>query len=410
MNVLWICNVAIPSISISENLRIENAGCWMIRSTEEISKCVDITYAFPNRKIVCGTLGNIKYKSFPQSEINEKGTKKALHDIITSDNFDVIHIHGTEFKHTYIALEICNSIGIIDRCVVSIQGMVSVCAKHFYTGLDPRIIYGYYPRDLFRGNINSEKKAFERRGNFEVRSLQMAENVIGRTIWDKTCVYDINPNLKYYVNNETLRDSFYQEEKWTLSQCTRHTIFMSQASYPIKGGHFAIEAIGILKRRYPDIQLRIAGKNMIDVPFYKKSYYQKYLSDLINKYNIRDNVSFMGQLDETQMIAEYKNANAFISASTIENSPNSVCEAQILGVPVISSMVGGVQSLITHEISGLLYQSDAPYMLAHYIDSIFKNDDLSNRLSRSEIKIAEKRHNVNDITSRMLSIYSSIIG
>ena len=81
---------------------------------------------------------------------------------------------------------------------------------------------------------------------------------------------------------------------------------------------------------------------------------------------------FLGFLDERSMRDRYLSANVFISPSSLENSSNSVGEAMILGTPVISSDVGGIKSLMSHEGEGYLYQADAPYMLAHYVKKIFE--------------------------------------
>ena len=60
-----------------------------------------------------------------------------------------------------------------------------------------------------------------------------------------------------------------------------HTIFMSQATLPLKGLHLAIEAVAILKSFYPDIKLRIAGKSYTQKPRHQLSRYELYVLELI---------------------------------------------------------------------------------------------------------------------------------
>ena len=67
------------------------------------------------------------------------------------------------------------------------------------------------------------------------------------------------------------------------------------------------------------------------------------------------------------MKERFLKSNVFVSPSTIENSPNSLGEAMLLGIPCISSDVGGVKNLLKHEEEGYVYQTDAPYMLAYYV-------------------------------------------
>ena len=43
----------------------------------------------------------------------------------------------------------------------------------------------------------------------------------------------------------------------------RHSVLVHQAHYPIKGLHFVFEALGKLKKKYPDIKLYVAGKDIL---------------------------------------------------------------------------------------------------------------------------------------------------
>ena len=69
----------------------------------------------------------------------------------------------------------------------------------------------------------------------------------------------INSNLKYYVCNESLRDSFY-DGAWKVENCRLHQIFISQASYPLKGFHKLLEAVNYIKADYPDLLIKLQDK------------------------------------------------------------------------------------------------------------------------------------------------------
>jgi glycosyltransferase involved in cell wall biosynthesis len=121
-------------------------------------------------------------------------------------------------------------------------------------------------------------------------------------------------------------------------------------------------------------------------------------------------VVFTGILDEKQMCERYLKSHVFVCPSSIENSPNSLGEAMILGVPCVASDVGGVIDLLTHREEGFVYQTDAPYMLAHYVCEIFANDDLALQFSKKARIHAIKTHNKEENTKRMMEIYREIIG
>lgn len=117
-----------------------------------------------------------------------------------------------------------------------------------------------------------------------------------------------------------------------------------------------------------------------------------------------------GFLDEKTMCEEFLRANVFVSPSSIENSPNSVGEAMLLGMPCVSSDVGGVKNLMEHGKEGFVYQADAPYMLAYYVCRIFEDEQLASLLGESAAKKAAATHDRAANTARLAEIYQEICG
>ena len=136
--------------------------------------------------------------------------------------------------------------------------------------------------------------------------------------------------------------------------------------------------------------------------------YSKYLNHLIRKYKLENAIQFVGYLDEAEMIQEYLNCHVFICPSSIENSPNSLGEAQLLGTPSIASYVGGVPDMVSHGNTGLLYRFEEVEMLAQMIKSIFNSDELALHISINSIQVAQKRHNRETNVNRTLDIYNTI--
>jgi glycosyltransferase involved in cell wall biosynthesis len=268
-------------------------------------------------------------------------------------------------------------------------------------------------RDIFRhNNIWHQRSNFEKRGSYEVEAIKQVENVIGRTDWDKACVQRLNPDVKYHFCNETLRPAFY-EHKWDISNCERHSIFVSQSLYPIKGFHLMLEAMCDIVKEYPDAHLYTTGADPRTMSFKNKlrrTYYSKHLEKLIKKYNLTDHVTFLGRLGEEEMCDRYLRSHVFVSPSSIENSPNSVGEAMILGVPTVSSDVGGVKNQLTHNEEGFVYQADAPYMAAYYVKKIFADDGLAKSISEAAKRHAEITYNKDLNFSQLEKIYMEISG
>ena len=108
------------------------------------------------------------------------------------------------------------------------------------------------------------------------------------------------------------------------------------------------------------------------------------------------------------MILNYQQAHIFICPSAIENSPNSVAEAQLIGTPVIASLCGGIQDMIVHNNSGILYRFEEVELLAFHIKRIFDNDVLSKKLSLNGIEFATKRHDSENNLKELFEIYKTL--
>lgn len=82
-----------------------------------------------------------------------------------------------------------------------------------------------------------------------------------------------------------------------------------------------------------------------------------------------------------------------------------MCEAQIIGLPVIAVNVGGVSTLIDDKKTGLLTPPNEPHMAAMNILNLLDDKNLMMSLSSNSKKEACKRHNPKDIMSSLLSLY-----
>lgn len=415
MRILWFNNIIIPNIAKSLGEKEIFVGGWMVKLADEISKSdnIELVIAFPYKKNVHGKINNIEYYGF-RSDVGKSNLIKSteacndIRMILKESCPDVIHIFGTEHIHSYLVVKECLEMGIIDRVTVSIQGLCSVISNHYTTLLPWKVIYGSTFRDLLKGNVYQGKLKFKKRGRYENELLKIVKHIIGRTEWDRATTWLINPNAKYYVNNEILRNEFYKHT-WNFELCEKRSIFFSQATSPFKGLHIMIDALEMIKKIYPDVHLYIAGKSYMAKSKHTLSYYEKYILKNIESKNLEENVTFLGSLNETEICNRYLQSNVFISASTIENSPNSVGEAMILGVPTISSRVGGVHNLLAHGKEGFLYPSDEPYMLVYYCCKIFEDRILAENISKAAQKRAKNTHDVKKNLESLTDIYNEIL-
>lgn len=412
MKVLWLCNM-MPGVVKQAITGKEGNGLWVdhvlhdLRQQENLA----IRVLCPGTPHQTGALdASCSYSTFrtkaPYTYLPE--VESRFRQELKAYQPDVIHIWGTEYAHTLAMVNAAEQEALLNRVVVSIQGLCSIYAGHYAEGVPQSVIRGKTLRDLLRqDDIPRQQKKFALRGKLEVQALRKVSHVIGRTAWDKACTNQINPQAAYHFCNETLRRAFF-DHQWDFSSCTRYNIFASSCVYPVKGFHYLLEAFAEVVKAYPDATLSVPGKSYLTVSPLRCSSYQKYLAKLTRQYGLEDKIEFLGSLSAEGMKDAYLKANVFVLPSTIENSPNSLGEAMLLGVPCVAADVGGVTTMMTHETEGFVYQSTAPYMLAHYIKNVFAMGERAAAMGQAARAHAQKTHDPETNLRDLLGIYEEI--
>lgn len=412
MKVLWLCNM-MPGVVKQAITGKEGNGLWVDHVLHDLRKQADLEIRLlcPGTPHQIGALdASCSYSTFrtkaPYTYLPE--VESQFRQELKAYQPDVIHIWGTEYAHTLAMVNAAEQEAMVNRVVVSIQGLCSIYAGHYAEGVPQSVIRGKTLRDLLRqDDIPRQQKKFALRGKLEVQALRKVSHVIGRTVWDKACTNQINPQAAYHFCNETLRMAFF-DHQWDFSSCTRYNIFASSCVYPVKGFHYLLEAFAEVVKAYPDATLSVPGKSYLTVSPLRCSSYQKYLAKLTRQYGLEDKIEFLGSLSAEGMKDAYLKANVFVLPSTIENSPNSLGEAMLLGVPCVAADVGGVTTMMTHETEGFVYQSTAPYMLAHYIKNVFAMGERAAAMGQAARAHARKTHDPETNLRDLLGIYEEI--
>ena len=423
MKVIWLTNVATQMVDsiINENKRSFFGGGWLDGLSERLlmDKSFKLVLCYPlytQKENIEGGKDNFKFYGFAaDGKKLRKGTagietfEKYFEMILRNEHPDIVHIHGTEFEYCYSMCRVAERLGMLDRVVISIQGLVGVYANHLFAGMTAADVRKCTLKEfLTQNSVYDTYKAYVRRGEFEEKSLKMVKHVMGRTSWDKACVDLVNPKCQYHFSNETLRDPFY-EETWDYDTCESYTIFASQALLPLKVLHILLKAESLIKDEYKDLRIKVAGQNIISGNWINGSSYGLYIKKLIKKYELDGQVEFLGPQNALQMRNQLLKCNVFVSPSTIENSPNSVGEAMLLGTPCISSDVGGVNDMLRRDEEGFIYPYDEYYMLAYYIKCVF---DCKKRIASVTKKAQEHARITHDPminSSGVMAIYEEII-
>lgn len=385
---------------------------------------IEFTVFYPQHdslQTVEGKAGNIRYAGFYEEAIPElqynPGMTERIKAALDKIQPDIVHIWGSEYVHT---LSMTRAFNKPEKTVISIQGLIHRLGEVYTEGLPDNIIKRHTFRDLIRkDSIAEQKEKFLKRGECELAALKEVKHVIGRTGWDREAVLSVNPGLIYHHAGEILRKEFYDtDRKWSPENADRHRIFMSQSYYPIKGIHFALNALRTVKERYPDVKLVVTGKDMRPKTLkecIKQDSYGKYISELIKKYSLEDNIEFTGPQNPDNMVKQYLKCSVFLLPSVMENSSNSLGEAMMLGVPCIVAATGGTSDMIQSD-EGWLYDCTNTSVLAEKITEAFRytdstTNDGKNKLGTMLEKASEHAHSAHDRKTNLeayLGVYRQI--
>ena len=324
---------------------------------------------------------------------------------------DVIHSWGVEYDHCLAMVNAAEAEGMLPQMVASIQGLCAVLAEHYTDGIPDVVAKKSTFRDLMRrDNIKAQQQKFVLRGKHEQEAVQKLSHVIGRTAWDKKHTADWNPEITYHFCNETLRENFY-EGQWSYEGCKKHRIFAPGCNYPIKGFHLLLEAFAEVLKDYPDATLAVPGR----APFaddlktrLRQGSYEAYLSSQMRQKGLEDKILFLGSLTVEKMKEAFLESNVFVLPSAMENSPNTLGEAMLLGVPCVASDVGGVRDLLEEGREGLIYPSLDTVKLAEHIKAVFAMEDKAADMGLEAQAHARKTHDPEKNLQDLITIYESL--
>lgn len=417
MKVLWVSLVKFPPLCEHLGEAVPAHCGWMYSSAKAMLKEMPevrlgvMVYSY-GKNYERYDIEGVTYYLIPTAKIDRTSKKQieACRQAIRNFSPDLIHIHGTEHS---LAKAVCMANESSTRIVANIQGLAGPIMQYADGGLSLwDKLTNITLLDFYRGTfLLNEKRSFKLRAECEHYVLTHITDIVGRTQWDQAHVITINPNLRYHFMNETLRDSFYEKPLWSYDRCKKHTIFVSNSGSALKGAHQVLNALPIILRQYPDTVVNFCGSSVMSnklKDLLRFQGYHLYLRRLVKRLRLQEHVCFLGSLSETQMKQQFLDANVYVLPSAIENSPNSLCEAQILGTPVVASYCGGTPTLLTDGQTGHFYRYEEYEMLAQIVMRLFEQDNFT-CLSLAEMKVASHRHNREQNARRLAEIYHNIM-
>lgn len=311
---------------------------------------------------------------------------------------DLIHIFGNEWPFGLIAKSVDVPV------VIHIQGSIVSYNNSLYppgyNELSFFKTFFFHPLKLFFFALSCKKA--KSRKNMEECIWETVSHYMGRTSWDFALSRIMSPNSKYYHVDEALRDTFIQSsEQWTLPLDGKIKILTTGISSFWKGPEMLLKTARILKNLNIPFEWNVVGSISKDV---------KYLVEKTEKISFEEcGVRILGFVDQKKLKEFLLASTMYVHTAYIENSPNSICEAQILGLPIVSTNVGGIDTLISNNEDGILVPANDPWRMAYSIISLSRDHDRMLFLSKNAKNKALNRHSPEVIYKQIMDCYESIV-
>ncbi len=422
MRVLWVCNIMLPAFARANNLPWSDREGWLSGAYDRISSGkksgnVTLGVAFPADNLGKDAIeiDGVKFYGFCENlntpEIYDEKLEGRFGEIYEDFKPDIIHVFGTEFPHSLAAIKVFDK---PEKTLLGIQGICGAISKLYMAGLPESVYKDTTFRDRYKNDsLVQQQEKFEKRAENERKAIMLTGHITGRTDFDKEATAAINPKAKYHKMNETMRPTFYKGA-WRSVNTVSHSIFLSQGDYPLKGFHFVLNAMPKILEKYPDAHLYVAGNNIIGrgeskYPYFMRaSAYGKYIKSLIARGHLKKKVTMVGMLNDQEMKEQYLKCSVFVCPSVIENSPNSLGEAMLLGVPVAASRTGGIPDMVSENKDGVLFEKGNVDDLVKAILQIWDEPVIAAVYGDNAAAHARITHNADTNFKRLIEIYKDI--
>jgi len=409
MKVLWFSNSKANADEYF-NTQLKGTGGWLKSLDAELQDKVDlyIVYHSGNEKLtpfkhkqttyypIQNYKNKIdKYLSLLSVKVFDEEFKSEYLRIINEVEPDVIHIHGTENPFGCI-IDIINI-----PVIISIQGNLTIYSYKYYSSIGKEYLNISERRKVFfRSSFKSGYDRQVKMAKVEQKNLLKCQHIIGRTRWDKRITRVLAPDSDYHHVDEILRDEFY-DKIWQKKNKSKFVIFTTNANNFYKGFETISEAVYLLNKIGLNIEWRVAGidKGDLIVKVVKKKLKKKFP---------KSGLKLLGRISATELVESLLDSNVYVMSSHIENSPNNLCEAMILGMPCIATNAGGTASMLNDGEDGILIQDGDPWVMSGAVVELMENEELAIQYGKKAREKALKRHNKKTIVENLINVYSMI--
>lgn len=416
MRILFI----VPTMDWDLQAADYNGGGWadaLIRTVQENGHSIAVAFCC-SRKGMAPSHGEVDMYPIQSGEPGHFGKFLRYHGGYKRENYnhllqplieavndshpEVIYLFGFEnplaviLGHTRVPV------------LVHIQGLLGPYSRAFLPkGIQLRDFYHPFSvREwIYRNGYVFCYKQIRHRGSSEPSLISRARYVTGRTDWDRREVMQYALGAKYYHIGEILRPVFYQNAGTAVYRAIpegepiRLISTISETAY--KGLDVIMKAAAWLQKEGLSFRWQIAGVG-------EGAFLRKVFERALGIQVCRLPLEFLGCLSADELAHALTDSDLYIHPSYIDNSPNSLCEAQMIGLPVVATCVGGVPSLVEDQVTGWLVPSGDGSEIGKAVKKSL-DAAVRERLGKAALNTATSRHDRKKIAEDLIKAFREIV-
>ena len=172
-----------------------------------------------------------------------------------------------------------------------------------------------------------------------------------------------------------------------------------------KGIEYSIRAVAKLVQSYSNVEFNIIGDGVL----------KHDLQQLIEKLNVNDIVKLLGQKDQQEIIEILNNSHIFVAPSITssdgeQDAPiNTLKEAMAIGLPVISTLHGGIPELVEDGKSGFLVPERDADSIAQKLSYLIEHPQLWPEMGRAGRAYVEKHYDLHRLNDKLVNDYQRLL-
>jgi glycosyltransferase involved in cell wall biosynthesis len=216
----------------------------------------------------------------------------------------------------------------------------------------------------------------------------------------ETFIKCINTKAKFFHHEFAISIPKVNEEN-ELNVKEFDIVFFARVSKE-KGIEDLLHAVFLVKRKIPNVSVRIIGPSSNE--------YLIKLKSLVNEYDIKNNVTFFGSLPTIADVhAIAGKAKICVLPTYFDTIPGTIVESMLMKIPCIAYPVGGIPTLNAKMETIVLVDTGDIYQLADSIYTLLEDNQKRKELANNAYGVVMKRWDDNLIKMDIIKAYHEVI-